>query len=214
MEIKAALKLNRNQAGLFFSAITLIALSSLACRLVSSIPEKTAPAPTSILTPPLPSITRVHRPTPTSPPQITSNISNQSIAQTSSCSNLIFRIIPPIEFEKNLFEHHARGTFLILHLEAINQTNQMVQIFREDYHLNYSLNAQLLDVTPQAEATNYLYIRRGESFYQDKITAQSIWHSYIAFDVQPELENWHLIISPGSKYQWNDCEYVVSLSDN
>lgn len=159
---------------------------------------------------PDPSITRITHPTPTDisliPPSPTSLIFNQD----NVCSTLIFRILPPLEFEKDLFEHHAKGNFLILHLEVINQTDQIIQIFGEDYHLRYFIDTQEFDSTPQAAATNYLYIRRGEYFYQDKIAAHATWHTYLAFDVDPKLATWQLLIRPGSKYEWNGCEYVLN----
>ncbi|MGB9586449.1 MAG: hypothetical protein ACPL7A_03395 [Anaerolineales bacterium] len=170
------------------------------------------PKPTPIL--PDPAITRISHPTPTDVSIILQSPTSPRPSQSPQCSDLMFRILPPLEFEKDLFEHHAKGIFFILHIEAINQTDQVIQVFSEDYHLHYFINAEEFDLTPQAAATNYLYIRRGENFYQDKIAANATWHTYLAFDVDTKLTNWLLIIRPGSKYQSNSCEYVLKQNGN
>jgi len=190
--------------------LSCILLNILACRLMPVYPSATENTPKQTSTLPDPSITRISHPTPTDSSVITPSPTPPLSDQTPQCSDLVVRILPPLEFEKDLFEHHAKGTFLILHIEAINQTNQVIPIFSEDYHLHYFVNGEEFDTIPHAAATNYLYIRRGENFYQDKIPTNIAWHTYLAFDVDPKLANWQLIIKPGSKFQWNNCEYVLN----
>lgn len=204
------LKSSRKLRKINLIIIGCVSLNIIACHLIPNIPNKIDNNLKQTSTLPDPSITRLSHPTPTEVSLIQPSPSSLPDNQDNQCSTLIFQILPPLEFQKDLFEHHAKGNFLILHLEVINQMDQIVQIFSEDYHLRYFIDTQEFDLTPQEAATNYLYIRRGENFYQDKITPHTTWHTYLAFDVDPQLADWQLIIRPGSKYKWNGCQYVLN----
>ena len=215
MEMKAKLKSIQLIKLCIIFLIIFFILGTLGCKGASNLSEVLfTHYPPVITTLPEPSITRINHPTPTveTPPQSTET--SIPLSTETICSRIIFHILFPVELEKDLFEHHAVGSFLIIHLEAINYFGQDIQMFNEDYHLHYFFETNQYDITPHPAATNYLYIRRGDNFYQDKIHPQSAWRTYLAFDVSPMIQEWQLIIKPGSKYQNSNCEYILTQTEN
>ncbi|MGB9586070.1 MAG: hypothetical protein ACPL7A_01470 [Anaerolineales bacterium] len=196
--------------------ILIFILAATACNFVPQINEVTFSQRQMTLTPTLfePSVTRIIHPSPTGIPPSSTPEAILTPTETDSCAGLILRIKPPIEFQKDLFEHHAKGTFLILNLEILNLSGNTVQIYSEDYHLSYALEGANYAVIPHPAATNYLYIRRGGSFYQDKIQPNINWSTYLAFDVPPQGENWLLKITINLNPQNHVCQYDLYPPNN
>jgi hypothetical protein len=116
-----------------------------------------------------------------------------------SCEGILgFRLLQPPEQSSVLFEHHAQGTFFIFHLEAVNLTSKVIQIYSGDYSLVIPHEDDEMIVKPHKAATNYLYLVRGDNFYQDKIKPSAIWRTYLAFDVPLNISGWKLYLTPGA----------------
>lgn len=200
----------------FTLLITLIVflLPSFACSWMRFTPldAPTIAAPTR-LNPPFITVVQ-HTLTPTPPPSPPAEIIPSATpvsGSNSSCDGLLaFRWLSPEERTKDLFEHHAQGIFLILHLGVTNFTAQPVQIYSGDYTLMIPLQNSTPMLSPHKAATNYLYIVRGDSFYQDKIPPASAWQTYLAFDINPQWSAWQLKISPGSEINSPLCEVILS----
>ncbi len=194
----------------FQIALIWIVLLGTACNYLVS----PSPQPTLDILPSLQptSATPIH--TTTALPSVTpETVQTESIAtptvfeNPSPCDGLLTtHLLAPPEKTKDLFEHHAKGVFLIFYIEIFNLTAQDIQIYSNDYLLLIPQGDSTIALAPHKAATNYLYIVRGGSFYQDKIKAGTQWKTYLAFDIEPEVTDWQLIISPGSTVAMPICE--------
>ncbi len=198
------------------TAVIILVTLNLACRTATQIflpATPLRPSPTTPHSPiqksPSPSIqpSKTSMPHPSSTPYTTPTQLHMSV----SCEGILaFRIIDPPEQVRDLFEHHAQGTFLILHLEVMNLTQSPIQIYADDYTLILpDENVERL-VKPHMAATNYLYIIKGGNFYQDKIKPATIWHTYLAFDVPTQTKQWQLLLKPGSGNSPPICQTTLS----
>jgi hypothetical protein len=115
-------------------------------------------------------------------------------------------------FEKDLFEHHAAGNFLILRLQLINHTNFPIQIWDEDYSIEGTVNRQPVVYFPHKAATGYLYIDTPTNLYQDLIQPNETWRTIVAFDVDPSGEDWTFVLKPGSEFNQEVCEARIPLN--
>ncbi|MCX8061139.1 MAG: DUF4352 domain-containing protein [Anaerolineales bacterium] len=181
-----------------------LVLVNFACRAAADFLYPSTPTvrPSSdIIIPTAPSPTPTQSPTATKFTHVSStpNPSPTQTGVTSRCENILaMRLLGLPEETKDLFEHHAKGIFLILHLEVINLTQTPVQIFSEDYTLILPQGNGEIQIKPHMAATNYLYLVRGASFYQDQIKPASIWSTYLAFDIPPNTTTWRLLVTPGT----------------
>lgn len=198
------------------AAVIALATLNLACRAATQLfipTTPTLPSPPVINSPtrssPSPPIEPSKTNTP--PPLPTPSFTPTQPPENLDCQGILaFRLIDPPERTKDLFEHHAQGTFLIFHLVAINLTQKPIQIYSDDYTLILPRgNAESL-VKPHKAATNYLYIVRGDNFYQGKIKPNSIWRTYLAFDVPPQTKEWKLLLTPGSGNSPPICQTTLS----
>jgi hypothetical protein len=114
-------------------------------------------------------------------------------------------------FQKDLFEHHALGTFLILRLELVNQSAFPIQVWDGDYFLQGEVNGKTVTYTPHIAATGYLYISQPSDLYQDLIQPGETLRASIAFDVAPQGERWRFIFRPGSEFDEQVCEVSLPL---
>ena len=200
-------------------AITVVvafAILNLACQAAAHLFIPTTPtlqSPIAINSP-----TRSSPSTPIQPaktntplPSPTPNHTPTQKAESLGCEGILaFRFIDPPEQTRDLFEHHAQGTFLFFHLEAINLTQNSIQIYSDDYTLILPAENDTSLVKPHKAATNYLYLVRGDNFYQDKIKPNAIWHTYLAFDVPPQTKEWKLLLTPGSGNSPPLCQTTLS----
>jgi hypothetical protein len=115
------------------------------------------------------------------------------------------------EIVKDLFEHHAKGVYLIVLLELENTSDQAVQIWDEDYFIEATLNNQPVVYTPDKAATGYLFITRGNNLHQDLIQPAANWKSYLAFDVNPVSQEYVLLVQPGGEIGKSLCEVRINL---
>lgn len=115
-------------------------------------------------------------------------------------------------FQKDLFEHHADGEFLILHLQIVNQSNFPIQIWDQDYFVEARLGSQTLVYSPHKAATGYLYIENSNNMYQDLLQPGATSRTALAFDVDPRASDWVFVFKPGSKFNEQVCEARIPLT--
>lgn len=118
---------------------------------------------------------------------------------------------PPIRV-KDMFEHHADGTYLIVDLELINELGQTVQIWDGDYYIEGQINGEAVLYSPDKAATGYLYINNPVNLSQDRIEPGGLWRTKLAFDVDPLGEDWVLVVKPGSEIGRELCEVRIPLT--
>lgn len=214
--IKPASAICKMRLKLAIVAVIALAILNLACRATTQLfvpttptlqPPKEINSPTSSSPSPPIQPSKTHTPSP--PPNLSFTPTQPS--GSHGCEGILaFRLVDPPVQTKDLFEHHAQGTFLIFHLETINLTQNPIQIYSDDYTLILPReNAESL-VKPHKAATNYLYIVRGDNFYQGKIKPNLIWRTYLAFDVPPQTREWKLLLTPGSGNSPPICQTALS----
>jgi hypothetical protein len=115
-------------------------------------------------------------------------------------------------FQKDLFEHHAEGEFLILRLQLVNQSNFPIQVWDQDYFIEARLGEQNLVYSPHKAATGYLYIQNSGSLSQDLIQPVATARTSLAFDVDPRATDWVFVFKPGSKFNEQVCEARIPLT--
>ncbi|PWH17124.1 MAG: hypothetical protein DDG59_08425 [Anaerolineae bacterium] len=199
----------------YIVVLALITLS-LACGAAAQlffVPTSTSPPLTTVSLPATPSRTLPTQAfeTNTPFPFTTATVTPNQSPELAGCKGkLSFQLLDSPVYSKDLFEHHAQGTFLILHLQGINLTQHPIQIYSQDYTLIVSQENDELRLKPHAAATNYLYLVRGDSFYQDKIKPTSFWRTYLAFDVPAPTSAWKLLLTPGAGNSTPVCQTTLS----
>lgn len=134
------------------------------------------------------------------------------ISMPARCDELLIaQVNNGPEIVKDMFEHHARGVYLIVLLELENISDQAIQIWDEDYFIEATLNNKSVIYSPDKAATGYLFITRGNNLYQDLIQPFASWKSYLAFDVDPASQEYVLLIQPGGEIGKSLCEIRINL---
>jgi hypothetical protein len=116
------------------------------------------------------------------------------------------------KYQKDLFEHHAEGTFLILSLQLLNESNFPIQIWDGDYWVEGVLDGELVQYPIHKAATGYLYIDGAQNLYQDLLQPARNWRTSLAFDVDPQVEDLVFAFRPGSEFGEQVCEVRIPLS--
>ena len=124
---------------------------------------------------------------------------------------LTARLVEAPDYRRDLFEHHASGTFLILRLELVNQSTFPIQIWDQDYSLQDEINGKQVTYVPHTAATGYLYIERPSNLVQDLIQPGETWRTSLAFDVPAEGQQRRLVIRPGSEFNQQVCQVSIPL---
>jgi hypothetical protein len=138
---------------------------------------------------------------------------SSNLSEWADCGGILLaRIVETPEYTKDLFEHHAQGVFINLFVEMSNVSDQIIQVWDEDYILQGSRDEKLLTYSPQKAATGYLFIVRGGNLYQDQLKPGQSWKTYLSFDVDPLGQEWMLVVKPGNEIGQKVCEVSLSLS--
>jgi hypothetical protein len=124
---------------------------------------------------------------------------------------LTARLFEAPRTQKDLFEHHAQGTFMILRLELENQSPFPVQVWDQDYTLQGRVGGRQVIYQPHAAATGYLYIDRPSNLIQGLIQPGETWRTSLAFDIDPGGEAWELVVRPGSEFSQQVCQASLPL---
>jgi hypothetical protein len=117
-----------------------------------------------------------------------------------------------VQFQNQLFEHNAVGSFLIVDLQLINNSQHPVQIWDGDYSVEGLLHGQPVSYSPQKAATGYLYIENPRNLYQDLIQPDIPWSTSLAFDVDSNGSSWVLVVKPGYELNEQVCELRIPLT--
>lgn len=129
-----------------------------------------------------------------------------------SCGGLLTaQVLEAPLFQKDLFEHHAEGTFLIIRLELANQTSYPIFIWDQDYFIEADLDGRQVTYSPDKAATGFLYIENSGNLYQGMIEPVPPFKTNLAFDVDPNGKNWVLVVKPGSEFDEQVCEVRIPL---
>ncbi len=134
------------------------------------------------------------------------------MGQPASCGEALLANVasPPIR-QRDLFEHHADGEFLLVNLVLENISPYPVQIYDSDYSVEGILDGQQMVYHPDKAATGYLFIQNAGNLYQDLIAPGSRWRTNLAFDIDPRTKNLVLVLKPGAKFKHQACEVRISL---
>ena len=144
--------------------------------------------------------------------ELLESVDTGKIGEPVDCGPLIIKVPRAPYFVGDMFEHHAQGEYLIVDLEIVNKLNQSIQIWDEDYFVNGSIQGEDAIYSPDKAATGYLYIENPVNLSQDRIDPGGIWSTTLAFDVDPEAEDWELIVKPGAEPGFLICEARFSLT--
>jgi hypothetical protein len=116
------------------------------------------------------------------------------------------------QFQQDLFEHHAEGEFLVLHLGLRSEANFPIMIWRKDYFVEGTLDGKAVIYSPNPDATGYLFIDRNGHLYQDVIQPGESWNVSVAFDINPRATNLSFVFRPGSQFNEQACEAKIDLA--
>ncbi len=78
-------------------------------------------------------------------------------------------------FQKDLFEHHAQGTYLLLQVRIKNLSDFPIMIWDQDYYLETKLREGGVTYSPDPAATGYLYMDRAGDLIQGVAQPGSEW---------------------------------------
>jgi hypothetical protein len=135
-----------------------------------------------------------------------------ALGQPAACGEALIARAPAAPTrQRDLFEHHAKGEFLLISLELENISAAPVQIYDQDYFLEGLLDGQKVVYQPDKAATGYLHIQNAGNLYQDLIQPGSRWRTNLAFDVNPRASDLVLVLRPGAEFQHQVCEVQISL---
>jgi hypothetical protein len=128
------------------------------------------------------------------------------------CGGILeIRLVDTPIYQKDLFEHHAKGTYLILKIEINNLTNFPIPIWDQDYEVQGIVDGKERFYFTNKAATGYLYIEGASNLSQDIIEPFEKWQTELAFDIDKDGEDWVFIVSPGKEFDQQVCEGRISL---
>jgi hypothetical protein len=137
----------------------------------------------------------------------------QGIGVNHFCGEqLLVKVPSPPRFIKDMFEHHAVGTFLLAELEIKNLTGDSIRIWDSDYAIESSIAGEQKLTYPDKAATGYLYIENPVNLSQDSILPGGTWKTMLAFDVDPKGEDWVLKVTPGEEGNEAVCSVRIPLT--
>lgn len=136
------------------------------------------------------------------------------IGEEFSCGEIIRgKILKEPIFEKDMFEHHADGVFILLDVELKNVSNYPIQIWDGDYSLEGELGDVKKTYKLDKAATGYLFIESPRNLSQDLIYPNSTYRTSLAFDIDKELTDIQLIISPGEEEEIPLCRVKILITE-
>lgn len=135
-----------------------------------------------------------------------------AINQNAACGDFLeARVSEQPYRQQDLFEHHAKGEFLVLSLEMHNNGSLPQFIYDQDYFVEGYLEDKLVIYQPDKAATGYLYIQKAGNLYQDLLLPGASFRTHLAFDIHPDASDLVLVVRPGAEFQHQSCEVRISL---
>ncbi|HMN15860.1 MAG TPA: hypothetical protein PKD55_26380, partial [Bellilinea sp.] len=134
------------------------------------------------------------------------------IGEQAACGDHLIAVVSDAPLRQvDLFEHHAKGEYLLVNLELENRGPTPQQIYDQDYFLEGILDGNVVVYQLDKAATGYLYIQNAGNLYQDLIMPGVRWRTNLAFDIAPRISDLILIVKPGAEFQHQACEVRISL---
>lgn len=160
------------------------------------------PAAPTAISPLQPTPTTVHPPTP-----------GPDYSLPATCGSLLsVRLLKAPQFQPDLFEHHAAGTFLILRIEVQNVSQTAIQIWDGDYSIEAQLRKDAVSYPLNQAASGYLFIEQPAELYQHLVLPGETFQTSVAFDVDPAAEAWEFVLRPGIEFDPAACEARIPLA--
>ncbi len=136
-----------------------------------------------------------------------------NLGEEVACGSVLTaRVAEPALRQRDLFEHHAAGTFLTLSLGLKHTGDTPVQIWDQDYSLEANVNGEIVQYQPHKAATGYLYITNGGNLVQDVFDPGEGWRVNLAFDIPENSQDWVLVFRPGAEDGQPACEARINLA--
>jgi hypothetical protein len=122
------------------------------------------------------------------------------------------RFLNAPHFQKDLFEHHANGLFLILRVQIQSQVDFPIMVWDGDYFVEGQQGPRELIYQPDKAATGYLYIEGPGALIQDLIQPGETRQVSLAFDVNPNAADLTFAFRPGSEFNEQVCEANIAIN--
>ncbi len=115
-------------------------------------------------------------------------------------------------FQKDLFEHHTDGQYLILRAQVKSLADFPIMIWDGDYSVKAQIEGQDVEAFIDPDATGYLFIEDGGQLVQGIIEPGDIWNLSLAFDVSSNAAPWTFHFQPGREFDGPICEAKVDIT--
>ena len=113
--------------------------------------------------------------------------------------------------QRDLFEHHAEGTYMLLQVRIKNLADFPIMIWDDDYYLETKSGERQVVYSPDRAATGYLYMDRAGDLIQGVIPPGETWDVSLAFDIDPRSTDRIFVFRPGSEFNEQVCEVRIPL---
>jgi hypothetical protein len=114
-------------------------------------------------------------------------------------------------YQKDLFEHHADGLFLVLRVQYQNQADFPIMVWDGDYFVEGHSGDRALVYPLDSDATGFLYIDGSGDLVQDLAEPGEIRQVGLAFDIDPKGGDWEFVFRPASEFDGAVCEARIPL---
>ncbi len=124
---------------------------------------------------------------------------------------LTARLLVAPRFSTDLFEHHAQGVFAQLRLELTNPGAEDIQVWAQDYRLDYTIGKAQKSQEIHKAATGFLFIEGGVSLWQTMLSPGQSTRVAVVFDIPAAAQNLILRITPGAAFSRPVCQVNIPL---
>lgn len=164
-------------------------------------------------------VTATHTPTPINTPTSTPTLGpsptpteQPGIGDTFSCGDIFtVKVLKEPSIRKSIQTQTAAGQYMFITFELINNTSSTYESLRtDDYYLIGIINNNSVTFSDDYLASfwwNFTF-GRAEKDYNDDVAPGVPWRSTVAFDVNPEGQDWIFVFEPGLK---NSCKVEIPL---
>ena len=165
-------------------------------------------------------VTATHTPTPINTPTSTPTLGpsptpteQPGIGDTFSCADIFsVTVLKEPVFRKRIQTQTAAGEYMFVTFELINNTSSTFESLRtDDYYLIGMINNNSVTFSDDYLASFWWNFSFGssEKDYNDDVAPGVPWKSTVAFDVNPEGQDWIFVFEPGYN---NSCKVEIPLN--
>ena len=115
---------------------------------------------------------------------------------------------PPI-FTSKIEDYSPIGIFMIVKVRLVNETDHPRWVWYSDYYMLGFLDGEGLAFPRHEEASQALTKLYKTNPYQAEIGPSLVYDTMVAFDVNPERENWVLVVMPDQL-----CDVRIPLTND